>query len=116
MAGQFGVLLDAGAQLPEENEEAAVLRLPGRVYRRVPRAFDVVSGDALYIAPRSPRRFPAAATRDLDLGPPGSPRSPRGAAPASRMPHPSSRAQRRCERTCRTLPHGADLAPGAAFG
>jgi len=50
--GAFGVLLDAEPQRAGEDEVEAALRLLDRIYRRWPRAFDVVCGDALYTDPR----------------------------------------------------------------
>ena len=52
IAGSLALLLDAEAQQPGEDEIAAAIRLLERVHHRYPRAFDVVSGDALYTDPR----------------------------------------------------------------
>ena len=45
------LLLDLEPQKPGEGEAAAAVRLLERLLRRCPRAFDVVSGDALYMDP-----------------------------------------------------------------
>jgi len=49
--GKERLLLDAEPQQPGEGEMACALRLLTRVLERYPRAFDVVSGDNLYMNP-----------------------------------------------------------------
>ena len=49
--GKERLLLDAEAQRPGEGEMACALRLLARVLERYPRAFEVVSGDNLYMNP-----------------------------------------------------------------
>ena len=49
--GKERLLLDAEEQWPGEGEMACALRLLARVLERYPRAFDVVSGDNLYMNP-----------------------------------------------------------------
>lgn len=48
----FGLLLDAEAVRPGEDEIQTAIRLLDRVYDMYPRAFDVILGDALYTDPR----------------------------------------------------------------
>ena len=52
LAGEQRLWLDCEPQRPGEDEVAAALRLLARVLDRLPRAFDVVVGDALYTDPR----------------------------------------------------------------
>lgn len=49
--GKERLLLDAEPQRPGEGEVACALRLLARILERYPRAFDVVSGDNLYMNP-----------------------------------------------------------------
>lgn len=49
--GKERLLLEAEAQRPGEGEMACALRLLARVLEHYPRAFDVVSGDNLYLNP-----------------------------------------------------------------
>jgi hypothetical protein len=52
LSGEQRLWLDCEPQRPGEDEVAAALRLLERVLDRLPRAFDVVIGDALYTDPR----------------------------------------------------------------
>jgi hypothetical protein len=52
LGGEQRLWLDCEPQRPGEDEVAAALRLLERVLDRLPRAFDVVIGDALYTDPR----------------------------------------------------------------
>lgn len=48
----FALMLDAEPMRKGEDEIATAMRLLGRIHAAYPRAFDVVSGDALYTDPR----------------------------------------------------------------
>lgn len=52
IGGPIPILLDAEEQRPGEDEIAAALRLLERVQSRYPKAYDVVTADALYADPR----------------------------------------------------------------
>lgn len=52
VGGPLLIPLDIEEQRPGEDEIAAALRLLERVHQRYPKAFDVVTGDALYANPR----------------------------------------------------------------